>query len=298
MAKNITVQEVSANGNTVAAQDVKTHCHFQPQEKQEGDEQVDRNCSQLSSSTDESSVLTGLSCATVLTSTPVVRHLKGIRPEPEGEVSRAQASLLLAEKPETELEKEDDTVKDHLDFKEIERESFAQQPTGIECSKEHDVTNVSDKQRERVPTLSEATNLVVEVINSVTEEIVPIGDGILRSKGLAEPRSAPQSQVKPQGIESKSLVVTMNDHALSHTVEESASSVHKPSDTSSTFLTGKDSGCSTCLSEDGIDAEKAASKSQAVEKTYSAVSVSSEIHHTLATKNGNLLRQKTDASKG
>lgn len=286
VAENITVQEVSTNRNTVAEQDVKTHCNFQSQEKQEGNENVDRVCSLQSSSMDESSVLSVFSCTAVLTSTPVVQN--GIRPEPEGEVSRAQAALLLAEKPETEPEKEETAVKGHLDFKEIETESFPQQPTGIVCSQEHNVTNMSDKQSERVPTLSEATSLVVEVIDSVTEEIVPIGGGILKGNGLVE----------KEINENKSLVVTKNDHTLGHTMEESVTLVHKPSDTSSVLLTGKDSGCSTCLSEDGIEVEKAASKSQAVEKTSSTVLISSEIHHSIARKNGKPLRQKTDASKG
>ncbi|MCJ8742238.1 hypothetical protein PDJAM_G00079760 [Pangasius djambal] len=293
MVENVAVQEAAADGSTLAARDVKTHCHFQSQEKQEGDQNLDSNCSLLSSTMDDSSVLSGASQVTILTSTPIVRLLKGIRPEPEGEVSRAQASLLLAEKPETEPGKEDDAVKGHSDFKAIEMESFTKQPTGIVHPKEHGVTDVSEKQSERVPSLSEADCRVVEVINGATEEITAIGGGILKRKGHAEPRVTPQSQVQLQKEidENNSLAVTKTDlDGLTKTVEES--------DPLSTFLAGKDSGCSTCYSEDGVEAEKASSKSQAVEKTSSTVPVSSETPHAVARKNGKLSGQKADASKG
>ncbi|KAB5543288.1 hypothetical protein PHYPO_G00077350 [Pangasianodon hypophthalmus] len=301
MVENVAVQEAAADGSTLAAQDVKTHCHFQSQEKQESDQNLDPNCSQLSSTMDDSSVLSGASQATILTSTPIVRLLKGIRPEPEGEVSRAQASLLLAEKPETDPGEEDDTVKGRSDIKAFEMESFTKQPTGIVCPKEHGVTNVSEKQSERVPSLSEADGLVIEVINGATEEITAIGGGILKRKGHAEPRVTPQSQEQLQKEidENNSLAVTKTDlDVLTKTVEESVSSPDMPCDPLSTFLAGKDSGCSTCHSEDGLEAEKTSSKSQTVEKTSSTVPVSSETHHAIARKNGKVSRQKADASKG
>lgn len=295
MVENVVIQEAAANESSLAAQDTKTHCHFQSQ-VQKGDQNLDGNCSQLSSTVDDSSVSSGASQFTVLTSTPVVQHVKGIRPEPEGQVSRTQAFLLLAEKTETELEKEDDIVKGHSDFKAIETESFVQQPTGIVCPKEHDVTNVSEN-----PSLSEADGLVVEVISGAQEEIAAIGGGILKRKDLVGPSVTPETQVQVQKEidENNSLAVTKKSlDALTKTVEESVSLAHKPSDPSSTFLTQRDSGCSTCLSEDTVDAEKAPSKSKAVEKTSSTVSVSSETHYSIARKNGKLSRQTTDTSKG
>lgn len=297
MEENIAVGETSASGSTLAAQDVKTHRYFQLQEKQEGAQILDCQYSQLSTA-DDSSDVSGPSQATVLTSTPIVQHLKGIRPEPEGEVSIAQASLLLAEKPETEPEKEDDVVKGHLDFKAVETESFAQHPTGIVYPKEHYVTNVSENQNESGPSSSEADGPVVEVIIGATEEITPIGAGILERKGLAEPRVTPQSQVQPQKElgENKSLAVSLG--APTKTEEESVSSEHKLSDASSTFLTAKDSGCSTCLSDDSVEAEKVSSKSGAVEEASSAVPVALEIHHAVARKNGTLSRPKEETSKG
>lgn len=292
MVENVAVKEAAVNGNTLAAQDVKTPCHFQPQEKQEGDQNLDRNCSQLSTTMDTSQ-------ATILTFTPIVRLLKGIRPEPEGEVSRAQAPLILAEKPETELEKEEDIVEGHSDLKAIETESFAQQPTGIVCPKEHGATNMSENQSEGSPSVSEATGPFIEVINGATEEITAIGGGILKRKGPAELKATPQSQVQLQKEidESNGLAVTKKDlvGALKKTVKESLSSAHKPSDPPSTFPAGKDSGCN---SEDGVEAEKTSSKSQAVEKTSSSVSGPPETRHALARKNGKLSRQKADASKG
>lgn len=291
MVENVAVQE--ANGSTQAVQDVKTHCHFQSQEKQKGNQNLERNCSQLNSTIDDLSMLSGASQATIHTSTPVVQRLKGIRPEPEGEVSRARASLLLAEKPEMELEKEEDPVKGHSDFKQIETESFAQQHSGIVCPKEHGVTNVTEKQNERAPSLSEDEGLVIEVISDATEEIAAIGGGILKKKGLAEPSVTPQNQVQLQKEidENNSLVVNKkNLGALAKTVEESVSSAHKPSDPSSKCLTERDSGCSTYHPEVGVEAEKDSSRSRAVEKT--------SLHHPIARKNGKLSRQKTEAFKG
>ncbi|KAK3521696.1 hypothetical protein QTP70_015571, partial [Hemibagrus guttatus] len=180
ITESVAIQETVASGSTLAAQDVKIH--FQSQEKQEGDQNLDHNCSQPSSTMDDLSVLSGASQATILTSTPIVQLQKGIRLEPEGEVSKAQTSLLLTEKPETETNKEDDDVKGHLDIKAIKTESFAQQPTGIVCSKKHGVANMAEKQNERGPSMSEAIGLVVEVISGVTEEITAIG-GILKRKG-------------------------------------------------------------------------------------------------------------------
>lgn len=287
MVDNVAVQEAAVNGNTLAAQNVKTQCHFQPQEKQEGDQNLDRNCSPLSTTLDTSQ-------ATILTSTPIVRLRKGVRPEPEGEVSRAQVPLILAEKPETETEKEEDAFKGHSDLKVVETESFVQQPTGIVCPKEHGATTVSENQSEGGPSLNEANGLVIEVIDGATEEITAVGGGILKRKGHAELKVTPQSQVQLQKEidENNSLAVTKKDlGALTKTVKESVSSAHKPSDPPSSFPAGKDSA-------DGVEAEKASSKSQAVEKNSSSVSGSSEIPHALVRKNGKLSRQKADASKG
>lgn len=289
MVENVTVQEAAASGSTIAVQDVKTHSHFQSQVKHEDDQNLDRNCSQLSSTMDDLSGLPGSSQATVLTSTPIAQHLKGIRPEPEGEVSRAQASLLLAEKPENEPEKEGDGIKSHLDCKAIETESCAHQPTGIVCSKEHGVTNVSEKQSEQALSLSEVNGLVTEVIDGAAEEITAIGGDILKRKGLVDLRITPLSQVQPQEEmdENDGLAGTKGDlGALSETAKERGPSAHRLSDSSSTFLSGKDSGCSTYHSEYGAEAEKA------VEKTSSTVSGSSDLHHALARKNGKLSRQK------
>ncbi|KAM9456064.1 uncharacterized protein akap1a isoform 2-T2 [Clarias gariepinus] len=294
--ENVVEQDtaVAETKTTPEAQDVKTHSHFQSQEKQVEDQNVDLSCSQLCSTMSESSVLSAASTATILTSTPIVRLVKGIRPEPEGEVSRAQASLLLAEKPETELEKEDDSVKGRSDFKEMkETESFAQQPTGIVCPKENGVTSMSEKQSERSPSLSESGGLVVEAINGATEEITAIGGGILKRKGQAEPGVTPQSQVQLQKEIEKN-----NSLAVTETAEESVSAVHTPRDPSSTFPAEEDSGCSTCHSEEGIEAEKAFSKSRAVEKTSSSISVSFKTCHATDQKSEKLTRAKADASKG
>lgn len=291
ITESLSIQEVVASGSTLATQDLKTH--FQSQDKQEADLNLDHNCSQPRSTMDESSVLSGASHATILTSTPIVQLQKGIRLEPEGEVSEAQASLLLAEKPETETNKEDDNVKGHSNIKAINMESFAQQPTGIVCSKEHGVANVSEKQNERVPSLSEADGLVVEVISGVTEEITATG-GILKRKGPMEPR------ITLQNFEvDNMLAVTKKDlGALTKAVEETVSPAHKLNDPPTTFPAWEDSGCSTWHSEDGVEVEKASGNSQAAEKTSSTVSLSSESHQAIAPKNGKLSRQKADASKG
>lgn len=299
MAVNVAIQEAAANGSTLAAQDVIKHCHFHSQEKQEGGQNLDCNFSQLSSTTDNSSVTSGASQATVLVSTPIVRLLKGIRPEPEGEVSRAQASLLLAEKPEMEPEKQDDTIKGLSDFKVIESEAFAEQPTRIVCPEEHGVTNGSEKRSEGGP--SEVDGLAVEVLDGATGEIPAIGGGILKRKSHSEPRVTPQSQVRlrKEIDENNSLAVTKEDlGALTQTAEESVSSAHKPSNLPSTFPAGEGSGCSTWRSEDSVDSEKASSKSRAVEKTSSAVPLSSGSRYAVARKNEKLSRQKSDASKG
>ncbi|XP_053502179.1 uncharacterized protein akap1a isoform X2 [Ictalurus furcatus] len=299
MAANVAIQEAAADGSALAAQDVIKHCHFHSQEKQEGGQNLDCNFSQLSSTTDDSSVTSGASQATVLVSTPIVRLLKGIRPEPEGEVSRAQASLLLAEKPEMEPEKQDDTIKGLSDFKVIETEAFAEQPTRIVCPEEHGVTNGSEKRREGGP--SEVDGLAVEVLDGATGEIPAIGGGILKRKSPSEPRVTPQSQVRlrKEIDENNSLAVTKEDlGALTQTAEESVSSAHKPSNPPSAFPAGEDSGCSTWRSEDSVDAEKASSKSRAVEKTSSAVPLSSGSRYAVARKNEKLSRQKSDASKG
>lgn len=291
IAENVTIQE-AASGNAL---DLKTH--FQSQEKLADDQNHDLNSSQPSSTMEDSSVLSATSQTTILTSTPV---LKGIRPEPEGEVSKVQASLLLAEKPETETDKEDENVKGHSDIKAIKTESFAQQPTGIVCPKEHGVTNVSEKQYDSGPCLSEADGLVVEVISGVAEEITAIG-GILKRKGHVEPRVTPQSQAQLEKTDEVSniLAVTKRDPgALTKTMEESVSSTHKQNDPPTLLPPWEDSGCSMCHSEDGVEAEKASSKSQAVEKMSCNVSLSSESHQAIAPKNGNLSRQKADTSEG
>lgn len=290
ITESLSIQEVVASGSTLAAQDMKTY--FQSQDKQEGDPNLDHNCSQPRSTMDESSVLSGASQAP-LTSTPIVQLQKGIRLEPEGEVSEAQASLLLAEKPETEMNKEDDDIKGHSNIKAINMESFAQQPTGIVCSKEHGVANMSEKQNERVPSLSEVDGLVVEVISGVTEEITATG-GILKRKGHMEPR------VTLQNFEvDNMLAVTKKDiGALTKAVEETVSPAHKLNDPPTTFPAWEDSGCSTWHSEDGVEVEKASGNSQSAEKTSSTVSLSSESHQAVAPKKGKLSRQKADASKG
>ncbi|XP_047661087.1 A-kinase anchor protein 1, mitochondrial isoform X2 [Tachysurus fulvidraco] len=288
IAENVTIQE-AASGNAL---DSKTR--FQSQEKLADDQNHDS--SQPSSTMEDSSVLSPTPQTTILTSTPV---LKGIRPEPEGEVSKVQASLLLAEKPETETDKEDENVKGHSDIKAIKTESFAQQPTGIVCPKEHRVANVSEKQYDSGPCLSEADGLVIEVISGVAEEITAIG-GILKRKGHVEPRVTPQSQVQLEKTDEVSniLAVTKKDPgALTKTMVESVSSTHKQNDLPTMLPPLEDSGYSMCHSEDGVEAEKASSKSQAVEKTSFNVSLSSESHQAIAPKNGNLSRQKADTSK-
>ncbi|KAG7322622.1 hypothetical protein KOW79_013968 [Hemibagrus wyckioides] len=290
ITESFSIQEAGASGSTPAAQDMETY--FQSQDKQEDDQNLDHNCSQPSSTMDESSVLSGASQATILTSTPIVQLQKGIRLEPEGEVSEAQASLLLAEKPETETNKEDDNVKGRSNIKAINTESFAQQPTRIVCSKEHGVANVSEKQNERGPSLSEVDGLVVEVISGVTEEITAIG-GILKRKGHMEPR------VTPQNFEvDNMLAVTKKDlGALTKAVEETVSPAHKLNDPPTAFPAWEDSGCSTWHSQDGVEVEIASGNSQSAEKTSSTVSLSSESHQAIAPKNGKLSRQKADASK-
>ncbi|KAF4082335.1 hypothetical protein AMELA_G00150370 [Ameiurus melas] len=294
MAANVAIQEAAATGSALAAQDMITGCRFPSQEKQEGGQNLDCTFSQLGSTTGNSSVTSGASQATVLVSTPIVRLLKGIRPEPEGEVSRAQASLLLAEKPE----KSDDTVKGLLDSKVIETEVFAEQPARIVCVEEPGVSNASEKRCEGGP--SEAHGLAVEVLDGATEEIPAVGGGVLKRKGHSEPRVTPQgqAQLRKELDENNSLAVTKEDlGARIKTAEESVSSAHKPSDPPSTFPAGEDSGCSTCPPEDGVNSEKASSKSRAVEKTSSAVPVSSESCYAVARKNEKLSRQKADASK-
>ncbi|XP_060752107.1 A-kinase anchor protein 1, mitochondrial isoform X1 [Tachysurus vachellii] len=292
IAENVTIQD-AASGNAL---DSKTR--FQSQEKLADDQNHDLDSSQPSSTMEDSSVLSANPQTAILTSTPV---LKGIRPEPEGEVSKVQASLLLAEKSETETDKEDENVKGHSDIKAIKtQDSFAQQPTGIVCPKEHGVANVSEKQYDSSPCLSEADGPVVEVISGVAEEITAIG-GILKRKGHVEPRVTPQSQVQLEKTDEVSniLAVTKKDPgALTKTMEESVSSAYKQNEPPTIFPQWEDSGCSMCHSEDGVEAEKASSKSQAVEKTSCNVSLSSESHQAIAPRNGNLSRQKADTSKG
>ncbi|KAF5902407.1 A-kinase anchor protein 1, mitochondrial-like isoform X1, partial [Clarias magur] len=285
---------VAESETTPEAQDVKTHCHFQSQEKQVEDQNVDHGCSQLCSTMSESSVLSAASHATILTSTPIVRLVKGVRPEPEGEVARAQASLLLAETPETEPEKEDDSVKGRSDFKEMkETESFSQQPTGIVCPRENGVTTMSEKQRERSPSLSESGGLVVKAINGATEEITAIGGGILKRKGHVEPRVTSQSQVQLQKEIEKN-----NSLAVTKMADESVSSVHTPREKYSTFPAGEDSGCSMWHSEEGVEAERVFSKFQAVEKKSGSVSVSFKTYQATDQKSEKLTSAKADASKG
>ncbi|XP_046716410.1 A-kinase anchor protein 1, mitochondrial [Silurus meridionalis] len=299
MVENTSVHGAAMNGSTLAAQDA----NIQTQHKPDADQNLDHHWSQLSSTMDDFSILPGTSEVAILTSTPIKQLVKGIRPEPEGEVSRAQASLLLAEKPETEPEKVDDADEGYSDYKAIETESFAEQPTGIVCPNEHGVTNVSEKRSERSPSLSEADVPVVEVSNGATEEITAVGGGILKRKGHAERRVTPQSQEQPklqkEIDKSNSSVDTKKDLcALSKTVEENVPLEHSLSDPPPTSPAGEDSGCSTCHSEDGGDAEKTLSKSPAMEKTSTSGSAASESCHDLARKNEENPRQKSDTSRG
>ncbi|TSM28214.1 A-kinase anchor protein 1, mitochondrial [Bagarius yarrelli] len=251
MAEKVDVREAAASKGTPETQDVKIHCYFQSQEKPEDDQNLDDNFSQPSSTMEELSVLSGASLATIVTSTP----LKGIRPEPEGEVSKARAFLLLAEKPETETDKMNDKVKSHSDGNEIK-----------------------EPETETGSILCEAECPGVQVIGGATEEI----KAILKRKGLPEPVATPEVKTI--------LVDTEKDlGALTKTVEKSVSSAHKPIEP----LLEEDSGCSTFHSENGVEAKKTFSESQAVEKT-STVSVSFK---AVEPRNEKLSRQNSVGSK-
>ncbi|XP_072515274.1 A-kinase anchor protein 1, mitochondrial [Salminus brasiliensis] len=259
-------------------------------------------------------VLPDVSPPNITTSTPTPRLLKGDRPEPEGEISEAQASARLSEKLETETEKDSTASKGHQDFKtgetntswpESDANSSVQPPPRIVRPKGHLVASLSENQGEKeVERVS--SSLVKAAILAATEEILATGDVFLKKKDQEEPRETLLSEVQTDAQDERDIgkneglltsmkecktvsspvpsTVQTNYAGRAKTVEGSISSVDDLNDqsmSSSPSQVGEDSGCSTCHSEDGTGAEEASSKGElwsslSEEGLYPPVSVGSE----------------------
>uniref|UniRef100_A0A3B4E1H8 Tudor domain-containing protein n=1 Tax=Pygocentrus nattereri TaxID=42514 RepID=A0A3B4E1H8_PYGNA len=320
------VEQETATDVGRTSQDLKPYHHLHPLEKQEQEvsmssgDSIDQNlnlefsdCPHVSSpALDKLPVLPGASPAIITASSPTLQPLKGDRPEPEGEVSEAQASALVAEKLETETEKDSIASKGHTDivtdeispsWPESDTISSVQQSPMTICSKAHELPSLPDNlSEEEVEQLS--YSLVKEAIRAATEEILATGDISLKRKDQEEPRETLliDIQTDAQGLrdinkieglsvkEGKAVCSSVpktprEDYCtLSHTAKGGVSSVDNPSDQSmspSIFQAGEDSGCSTCYSEDGMLAEEATARGElssgfTEEGIYSFVSDASE----------------------
>ncbi|KAI4887779.1 hypothetical protein NFI96_026244 [Prochilodus magdalenae] len=296
------VEQEAATNRSRSSQDLKPEHHVHPQEKQEQESILsscvssDQNsgpvepsdCSHVSRSALDNlePVLPGAAPTSTPASSPALRPLKGDRPEPEGEVSEALASALVAEKLETETEKGSIASKDcsdvaagenHPSWPETDADSSVQQPPRTVCPKEHELPSLLENQSEQeVEQLS--CSLVKEAIRAATAEILATGGISLKGKSQEEPGETllTDIQTAAQGLRdiskieslplnegkavSSSVPKTLQEDygALTKTVEESVSSVDSLNEQSmspSVFQTGEDSGCSTCHSEDGTGAE-------------------------------------------
>lgn len=341
LKEGLVEQKAAAIGSRPSSLDLKQHCHLHAEEKQGQEDSsayTDQNlnlevsvCSPICSSAMDK--LPEISPTLTISSSPTLRLLKGDRPEPEGEISEAQASALLAENLETETEKDSIASKGHPEFADGESNpswpdsdanSLVQQPPKIVWPKEDGLPslpkNQSDKEMERVSSI-----LVKEAIRAATEEVLAAIDAVSKEKGQEELKETLLGDIQcaPQGLrdiskgkrsflpvkEGKGAHSPVPEHlkndVFTETVEESVPSADDLNDqcmSPSVFHTGEDSGCSTCHSEDGAGAEEASTKGLS-EELYPPVSAASEcktqeILHDMDQRNEDLPRQKADVSEG
>ncbi|XP_062870400.1 A-kinase anchor protein 1, mitochondrial [Trichomycterus rosablanca] len=187
-------QEVAAN-NLLMEKDIKMDFTLEFQEKQEhdsssssspySDQNLDLGCSNVSS-VGELSVVHEHSQGNITTSTPIVR----LRPEPEGEVSQAEESSSVVEKPEMETEDNTTTFKGRSEIKTNEIEPSAQKPAAT------------------------------DVICNATEETTVTGV-ILKVKDQEEPKETLHSQIEFQKDIRKNKSLSLS--ILTKTVDESPS---------------------------------------------------------------------------
>ncbi|XP_066507281.1 A-kinase anchor protein 1, mitochondrial isoform X1 [Hoplias malabaricus] len=303
-------QRSASIGNKALIQGLNTDCSLHTQKKQEQD-----SCSSYS---DQNLILEVSDCFYVSssaklpnapTSSPAPRPLKGDRPEPEGEVSEAEAAALLAEKPEMETEKDGVASKGHSDFTagetkpscpESDTKTFIQEPPRTVCPKGYELPSLPENPNEKdVERLS--YRLVKEAIRVATEEVLANDDDILKRKDQKEPRETLPCEAQTVAQSPRDLNKEESS-SMEEKLEESVSSVDYLTDqpmSPSVFRVGEDSGCSTCHSEDGIGADEQRSPLHVESiRTVSPASESKiqDLYHDPARQNGKHL--PADASKG